>query len=245
MIERYKKTIQRFKRDIGVEADSELLFKALCHSSFTNEIEREDRWSLESNERLEFLGDAVLDLCVADILFSNYTVSEGIMSKVRAIVASEEILARVSKEKKIGNYLLLGKGEEKSGGRERDSILADAFEAVLGAVYLSNGLRESKKFVYTILEEYIERAMNGELLLDYKTALQELTQGLYGVRPDYVLKKEEGIPPDNYFIISVYINDKEAATGKGKTKKNAEQDAARKAYRKMKIALEGKKSTEN
>lgn len=245
MIAQYKKTIQRFKRDIGVEADSELLFKALCHSSFTNEIEREDKGSLESNERLEFLGDAVLDLCVADILFNRYSVSEGIMSKVRAVVASEEILARVSKDRKIGTYLLLGKGEEKSGGRERDSILADALEAVLGAIYLSNGLTESKKFVISILEEYIERAIKGKLLLDYKTALQELTQGLYGVRPDYVIKKEEGIPPDNFFIVSVNINEEEAACGKGKTKKGAEQDAARKAYRKMKIALEGKKGNEN
>ncbi len=241
MIEQYKKVIQRFKRDLGVEADSELLFKALCHSSFTNEIERENRENLESNERLEFLGDAVLDLCVADILFNRYSVSEGVMSKVRAIVASEEILARVSKERKIGSYLLLGKGEEKSGGRERDSILADAFEAVLGAIYLSKDLAASKKFVFHILEEYIERAIKGKLLLDYKTALQELTQGLYGVRPDYVLKKEEGIPPDNFFIISVNVNEEEAARGKGKTKKGAEQDAARKAYRKMKVALEEKK----
>ncbi|TYB94721.1 MAG: ribonuclease III [Kosmotoga sp.] len=241
MIEQYKKMIQRFKRDIGVEADSELLFKALCHSSFTNEIEREDLGSFESNERLEFLGDAVLDLCVADILFNRYSVSEGTMSKVRAVVASEEILARVSKDRKIGNYLLLGKGEEKSGGRERDSILADALEAVLGAIYLSNGLSKSKRFVYNILNEYIERSIKGKLLLDYKTALQELTQGLYGIRPDYILKKEEGIPPDNLFIVSVNINNEEAACGKGKTKKGAEQEAARKAYRKMKTFLEGKK----
>lgn len=233
----YYKKVQEFCKKNDLDIDTEWIFKALCHSSYANEVVRKGM-NVESNERLEFLGDAVLALSLADLLYREYDVDEGVMSKTRAVVASEKVLAEVARNMNIGEYLLLGKGELKTGGRGRDSILADAFEAILGALYLSEGFEIARNFVKEKLGIYIEKALNKELVLDYKTTLQELTQGNLGVRPEYSYIENIGTPQNKLFHVEVRVNGKALAVGYGKTKKAAEQDAARKAYEKLLKDLE-------
>lgn len=228
----YFKKVQEFCKENDLDIDTELIFKALCHSSYANEAVRKGI-NVESNERLEFLGDAVLALSLADLLFREHDVDEGVMSKTRAVVASEKVLAEVARNMNIGEYLLLGKGELKTGGRERDSILADAFEAILGALYLCRGFKIARNFVKEKLGIYIEKALNRELVLDYKTTLQELTQGTLGVRPEYFFIENTGTPQNKLFCVEVRIDGKTLAVGSGKTKKAAEQDAAKKAYERL------------
>lgn len=212
-----------------IDANIELLFIALCHSSYANEVSQINEIEIQSNERLEFLGDAVLDCSLADILYNYFNLSEGEMSKIRAMVGSEVVLSKVSEELYVGEFLFLGKGEIASGGAKRPSILADAFEAILAAIYLSKGFKISKKFVFDHLFKYISLAVEGELFLDYKTSLQELTQAEYGSRPVYELVGSYGPPQERIFKVKVMINEKEMGIGTGRTKKSAEQMAAHKA----------------
>ncbi|WP_068346674.1 ribonuclease III [Kosmotoga arenicorallina] len=227
-MESFTKSAEKFIKALGIkDMDTELMIRALCHSSFANE---NTFLNLESNERLEFLGDAILDFILAEILYTEYSLSEGRMSKIRSAVASESILSRAAREIKLGDFLLLGKGEENSGGREKDSLLADAFEAVLAAIYLSKGLEDAKNFIEEVLKKYIEQALSGELVMDYKTRLQEYTQKFFGLRPEYRLKNKE---EDETFSVEVYLDGKLLGCGKGKTKKKAEQQAAKSAYEKF------------
>jgi len=222
------KRVKKFIGTLGVEGvDTELMLRALCHSSFANE---NTALNLESNERLEFLGDAILDFVLAEILYTEYSLNEGEMSKIRSTVASEIILSVVAREIKLGDFLLLGKGEENSGGRTKDSLLADAFEAVLAAIYLSKGLEEARNFAEKVLKKYINQALSGELVMDYKTRLQEYTQKNFGVRPEYRLK---GKQENETFFVEVYLDGKLLGYGEGKTKKRAEQQAAKSAYEKF------------
>jgi len=222
------KRAKKFIGTLGVEGvDTELMLRALCHSSFANE---NTALNLESNERLEFLGDAILDFVLAEILYTEYSLNEGEMSKIRSTVASEIILSVVAREIKLGDFLLLGKGEENSGGRTKDSLLADAFEAVLAAIYLSKGLEEARNFAEKVLKKYINQALSGELVMDYKTRLQEYTQKNFGVRPEYRLK---GKQENETFFVEVYLDGKLLGYGEGKTKKRAEQQAAKSAYEKF------------
>jgi len=222
------KRAKKFIGTLGVEGvDTELMLRALCHSSFANE---NTALNLESNERLEFLGDAILDFVLAEILYTEYSLNEGEMSKIRSTVASEIILSVVAREIKLGDFLLLGKGEENSGGRTKDSLLADAFEAVLAAIYLSKGLEEARNFAEKVLKKYINQALSGELVMDYKTRLQEYTQKNFGIRPEYRLK---GKQENETFFVEVYLDGKLLGYGEGKTKKRAEQQAAKSAYEKF------------
>ena len=222
------KRAKKFIGTLGVEGvDTELMLRALCHSSFANE---NTALNLESNERLEFLGDAILDFVLAEILYTEYSLNEGEMSKIRSTVASEIILSVVAREIKLGDFLLLGKGEENSGGRTKDSLLADAFEAVLAAIYLSKGLEEARNFAEKVLKKYINQALSGELVMDYRTRLQEYTQKNFGVRPEYRLK---GKQENETFFVEVYLDGKLLGYGEGKTKKRAEQQAAKSAYEKF------------
>ncbi|MCD6159189.1 MAG: ribonuclease III [Kosmotoga sp.] len=222
------KRVKKFIGTLGVEGvDTELMLRALCHSSFANE---NTALNLESNERLEFLGDAILDFVLAEILYTEYSLNEGEMSKIRSTVASEIILSVVAREIKLGDFLLLGKGEENSGGRTKDSLLADAFEAVLAAIYLSKGLEEARNFAEKVLKKYINQALSGELVMDYKTRLQEYTQKNFGIRPEYRLK---GKQENETFFVEVYLDGKLLGYGEGKTKKRAEQQAAKSAYEKF------------
>ncbi|ACM23641.1 ribonuclease III [Thermotoga neapolitana] len=235
MTESERRTVEELQKRLGVLFnDEELLFRALCHSSYANEQKQAGREDVESNEKLEFLGDAVLELFVCEILYRKYPEAEvGDLARVKSAVASEEVLARVSRRLELGKYLFLGKGEEKTGGRERDSILADAFEALLAALYLDQGYQKIKDLFEDEFESYIEKIMKGEILFDYKTALQEIVQREHKTPPEYVLVRTEKNGSEKLFVVEVRVNDETLAVGRGRTKKEAEKDAARKAYEKL------------
>lgn len=211
--------------------NKELLSNALSHSSYANETHSH----LGSNERLEFLGDAVLSVIVADFLYEMFKDKpEGELTKLRASLVCEKSLCRFARELEIGEHLLLGKGEEQCGGRERNSILADAFEAVLAAMYLDGGIEVARNHVLRFIKDELNHTED-EVFHDYKTTLQEIVQRNPEERLTYVLSAECGPDHDKLFTVDVLLNSSVIGTGTGKTKKRAEQMAARDALRLMGI----------
>ena len=205
--------------------DLSLLRKALTHSSYANEYIRSGD---ASNERLEFLGDSLLGMLVALLIYKNKPeLSEGKMTKLRAELVCEKSLADFARELDIGPYLLLGRGEENSGGRDRPSILSDALEAVLAAIYLDSGLEP----VNNLLTNYFIQKINNPVqrLTDHKTKLQEIVHCKPGHTIVYELTGEDGPDHEKVFTIEVKLNGNSIGTGTGKTKKSAEQEAAREA----------------
>ena len=187
--------------------DESLLKKALIHRSFGNE-----NWEYKNinNEKLELLGDAVLDLIVTEYLYKNFAVAtEGELAKLKSMIVSEPVLANISSEIKLGNYLMLSKGEELTGGRERESILGDVFEALLGAIYLDSNLEISKKVALKYLEYKINHINENEDLIDYKTILQEYSQRVYKIIPVYEVINEIGPDHKKSFEISVRVKENE------------------------------------
>lgn len=226
---------QVFKRKVCLEGlikrlavnwhDQDLLYQALTHSSFTYENRQV---GFENNQRLEFLGDAVLDLAVSDFLFRSYAhLDEGDLTKMRAALVCEPSLARVAKELGLGYCLRMGKGEERSGGRERPSILADVFEALLGAVYLDQGLEVAGNLALQFLAPVIKDVLEGRLDRDYKTELQEIVQQRGNEQIQYKILKEDGPDHEKIFTAGVLYKGKLAGTGIGRSKKDAEQQAAK------------------
>lgn len=201
----------------------ELLTEALCHSSYANET----RGALRCNERLEFLGDSVLSIVVSNHLFRNTKLPEGELTKIRASLVCEKSLFEWAKRISLGDYLLLGHGEEQSGGRERPSILADAFEAVIAAIFLDGGMEPAAKHILRFLPEQFDRP--SEAFHDYKTALQEVIQQNPEERVEYVLTGEEGPDHMKQFTVEVRLNSNVIGTGTGRSKKIAEQMAAKEA----------------
>lgn len=198
-----------------------LLKQAMSHSSFINEMKRS---GYESYERLEFLGDAVLELITSEYLFDNYkNLPEGKLTKLRASIVCEFTLSSVSEALHFGDYVLLSKGEELTGGRYRSSILCDLFESVLGAIYLDGGMEQAKKYVHTFLLTDIEHKT---LFYDAKTTLQEMVQKDGKGIVTYRLVDEKGPDHNKVFITEVLIDDVPLAKGEGKSKKNAQQMAA-------------------
>ncbi|WP_175421159.1 ribonuclease III [Marinitoga sp. 1135] len=229
-----KKIVKAVKKIIGIEnIDEELLFEALCHSSYANDYKSRGR-DINSNERMEFLGDSVLNLIIAEHLFKNYNLNEGDMARVRATVGSELILFEAAKKLNLGDYILLSKNEAKFGGREKHSIISDLFEAIIAAIYLSLGFEKAKEFALKNLNEYIQQSIEGKLFLDYKTRLQELTQKDLKIRPEYNLVRQDGPPHNRTFVVEVKINGKVYGKGIGKSKKVAEQLAAKEACERFK-----------
>ncbi len=199
----------------------ELLKCALTHSSFTNEL-RINKW--ENYQRLEFLGDAVLELVSSEFLYEeNAVMSEGKMSKVRASMVCEPALAFCARKINLGELILLGKGEEAGGGRERNSILSDVFEAIIGAIYQDGGLEEARKFIHKFVLDDVEE---NQLFVDSKSILQEKIQAESNKTLCYKLIAENGPEHDKSFEVAVYINDECIATATGHNKKEAEQQAA-------------------
>lgn len=217
--------LQALARRLGLENVSmELFHEALCHSSYANE--QEDCASY-GNERLEFLGDAVVGQTVAEALYLGYPEErEGVLSKIKAIVVSKRILANRTIDLELGNHLLLGKGEEQTGGRTRSSILGNLFESVVGAIHIACGAEASKQFVLNELSEELELAASGNSLIDYKSDLQEQTQRDFGVLPCYRLVSSEGPDHDRVFVIEVSVKGDRLGRGKGKSKRRAEKAAA-------------------
>ncbi len=205
--------------------NEDLLIRALTHSSFKNEMKIGD---CGDYERLEFLGDAVLELVSSDFLFARYEdLPEGKLSKIRASAVCEPTLAMCAREFDLQEYIRLGRGEEKCGGRDNDSIISDVCEAVIGAIYLDGGMEPARAFINSrILNDFD----NKKLFFDSKSTLQEFTQGRDGgSTPRYELVSEAGEGREKLFITEVYIDDEKFAEGRGKSKKASEQDAAYKA----------------
>ncbi|MEN3042979.1 MAG: ribonuclease III [Fervidobacterium sp.] len=228
MRDRERRILGEFEEKLGYHfKDIMLLFNALCHSSYTYEVNQLGR-NIKNNERLEFLGDAVVELVVCDLLYRNYPeATEGDMAKVKGAVASEEVLTEIANEYQLGRYIFLGKGEEKTGGRSRSSILADAFEALCAAIYLDGGLKSVINVFGRNFATAIEIFLTGQRIFDYKTALQEITQERYKELPEYrTVKNDE----NGKFTVELYIQGRKISTGSGYSKKDAEKDAAKKAY---------------
>ena len=203
----------------------QLLKNALTHSSYANETHN----SHSSNERLEFLGDSVLSIVVSKFLYETYPkMPEGQLTKLRASLVCEKALYTFSKELEIGDFLFLGKGEEQTGGRTRVSILADAFEAVLAAMYLDGGIEVARNHVLRFVKQELENREEDDFK-DYKTSLQEIVQRNPEERLSYVLIAESGPDHDKKFTVEVHLNSNVIGTGSGKSKKQAEQNAAKQA----------------
>lgn len=203
----------------------DLLKNALTHSSYANEV----RSGFSSNERLEFLGDSVLSIVVSDYIYKHYpNMPEGELTKLRASLVCEKSLCTFSRELNLGDYLMLGKGEEKGGGRERDSILADAFEAVLAAIYLDGGMEPARRHVMNLVLRELQHT-DDEVFKDYKTALQEIIQRNPEETVSYILTGESGPDHDKEFTVEVRLNSNVIGKGTGKNKKRAEQMAAKEA----------------
>ncbi len=217
-----------FEEVIGYKfSDISLLQTALTHSSYANE----KQLSRECNERLEFLGDSVLGVITAEYFYHNHNnLPEGEMTKRRAASACEKSLYGFAKEINLGKYILLGRGEEHTGGRNRASILADAFEAVIAAIYLDGGLENARKFVLDFVKKAASQQMS---FVDYKTELQEIIQKNPDEHLSYVLVGESGPDHDKRFEVEVNLNSNVIGYGKGRSKKIAEQQAAKQALELM------------
>ena len=221
--------LKEFQRQIGYEfKDEQLLRQALTHSSYANEKHLK---KLSDNERLEFLGDAVLELVTSEFLYLNYPkMPEGEATRKRASMVCEQTLALCAKEIDLGSYLYLGKGEELTGGRERASVTSDAMEALIGAIYLDGGFTSAKEFVEKFVLNGIEEK---QLFFDSKTIFQEMMQSITTESIRYELVKEEGPDHCKTFTIELFVGDRSAGCGSGKSKKAAEQAAAYDAILKL------------
>ncbi len=215
--------------------DHQLLETALTHSSFSNENKSKNG---SSNERLEFLGDSIFNGIISNLLYHRLeNCEEGELTKKRAAIVKESSLAECAMRLNLGDYLKLGKGEDNTGGRQRKSILADAMEAVIAAVYLDGGISSAGSFVLGAFSGIIEDAVSGDLYKDYKTAFQEKLQANGEVSISYVIENEVGPDHEKIFYVKLIAGGGVMGTGTGKTKKMAEQDAAKDALK----ALSSKK----
>lgn len=209
--------------------DVDLLVTALTHRSYVNENRQP---GVSDNERLEFLGDSVLGLCVSDLLIKKYVDgSEGDLTKMRSVLVGEKNLAQLARELQIGNCLLIGRGEENAGSRARDSFLANAFEAVVAAVYLDSGYENVRAVVRKFIEPFLEKETLPSDYFDYKTLLQEFCQRKFKTIPMYLLADTSGPEHAKVFEVKVVIVDKLTAIGTGTSKKEAEKQAAQKAWK--------------
>ncbi len=227
--QREERIVRAFQEKLGVVfKDPALLKLALAHSSWVYEqAVKNGEHPSQSNERLEFLGDAIVGFLVVETLYRDFPFeAEGTLARVKAVMASEPLLSCAAKELEMGRYLFLGKGEINSGGRDRDSILADAFEAVCGAIYLDSGLEPVRLLLQRLLFPYLRDVFDDVICLDYKSKLQEYTQGLDRLLPEYRLVSVSGPSHLPLFVVDVYLESRLLARGEGKTKKEAEQNAA-------------------
>lgn len=222
--------IEKLEKTIGYSfKNKELLKQALTHRSYANEN------NIESNEKLEFLGDSILEFISSKFLFENHkNLKEGEMTKVRAAVVCEESLYKIAYKLNFSDFLYLGRSELKHSGMARKAILADSVEAIIAAMYLDSNLETVEKFIVENLKAPIEYASKNVGMKDYKTVLQEKLQEHGGANIEYKLEREDGPDHDKVFTVKVYYNGQALAEGIGKTKKSAQMEAARRALEKMK-----------
>jgi ribonuclease-3 len=226
-----KKELQLFQKQAGIHfRDPALLNLAFSHRSYANESGD----SVDNNEKLEFLGDSVLGLAVAEYLFRRFPdKAEGDLAKIKSFVVSEDSLVIVARNLKIDNFILIGRGEEYSGGRSKKALLADATEAIIGAYFLDSGFKAANKFVMEQIVPEIDKVIENRHRKDYKTLLQEYVQKRFKSYPRYALKKKTGPDHNKTFWIEVRVNNRLYGPGKGKNKKEAEQSAAEIAFKEI------------
>jgi ribonuclease-3 len=224
--------LKELEKKIGYSfGDRKLLFEAITHKSFHHEHCGK---APAYNERLEFLGDAVIGLIVVEYLFLlKQACSESELAKMKSYFVCEAVLADIAASISLGSVLLLGKGEEATGGRTKKSILSDALEALVGAVFLDGGFETTRTLVQNFFRDRIDVIIKTGDFFDYKTALQEKTQLLYGVLPEYRLIRQQGADHRRVFTVSVYLNGEELGTASGQRKKEAESYAAKIALEKL------------
>jgi ribonuclease-3 len=207
--------------------NQELILQAFRHPSYVYE---NDELGISDNQRLEFLGDAVISLAISHLLMESFPeIKEGDLSKYRASLVSESGLYHIARELHLGDYLLLGKGEEQTNGRKKPSIISDAFEALIGAIYLDSGFAEALRIIAKLFSPLLNKITLGESINDFKTELQEYSQDTFQSPPEYRVEKETGPDHNKTFYVSVCLRKELMGQGKGKSKKEAEQNAAKEA----------------
>ncbi len=229
-----RRSCEELEKKLGYSfGDDKLLSEALTHKSFAHEA----RAGVPShNERLEFLGDSVIGLIVVEYLFQlKDRYPESVLARMKSYLVSEAVLAAVAGTISLDRFLYLGKGEESTGGRGKKSILSDALEAVIGAVYLDGGLEKARQIVLRFFGDTIDHAIESGEFYDYKTELQEKTQLLCGRLPEYRVIRQQGEEHDRIFTVAVYLDGRELGSATGKRKKEAETLAAKKALEKLAI----------
>lgn len=220
-------TLEEFEKEIGIQfKDKSLLEQVFIHRSYLNEHKE---LKLEHNERLEFLGDAVLELAVTQYLYNNYDRPEGEMTNWRSALVKGESLSEEAKRLKMGELIKTSRGEAKNTGKARDIILANAFEALIGAIYLDLGLEQAFQFVSKNINYKLESILKGGLHVDAKSRFQELSQDQFGITPTYEVISESGPDHSKNFIIGAYLNQFKVSEGFGASKQKAQIEAAAKA----------------
>ena len=221
-----KSQLIKFCKSVKISFNNlDLLNQAFCHRSITNEVKY-----FKNNERLEFLGDSVLGMVTASYLYNHYDIVEGDLAKIKSVVVSEKILSEIALEINIQNLLILGKGEEKSGGRTKPAILADCMEAIIGAYYLDSGFKSVEKYVLSFMIPQIEKVFDSGIK-DYKTILQEKFQKISKMCPRYELISKTGPEHAQVFSVVVHLNDMTYGPCSGNSKKQAEQEVAKLALK--------------
>lgn len=228
----YSENSENLENSLGYSfKNKQLLIDALTHRSFYHE--NPDKVSLH-NERLEFLGDSVLGLVIVEHLF-NYDsgFTESLMSKIKSYLVRGSLLADIANEISLGRYIRLGRGEDETGGRRKKSILANALEAIFGAIYMDAGYAAAKGIILRLLKEKIKSAISSREYFDYKTGLQEKSQTIYGILPEYRVVAQEGDEHRKTFTVEVFIKGEKFGSGRGKNKKEAQTNAAKEAMEKF------------
>ncbi|MFB6290133.1 MAG: ribonuclease III [Candidatus Bipolaricaulia bacterium] len=225
-----RKNFTELKKRLGFDLPDEDLKKAFLHTSYVNESNEGNR----SYERLEFLGDAVIELAVREHLYNSFPEkSEGELSKIKAVTVSKPVLSGKARELDLGQYLYLGRGEKESGGRSKESILCDVFESLIGILFLKKGFRRTAEYVVEILSDEVDNLVDSQEVLDYKSALQIEAQKRFNKRPSYEVKEEWGKAHNRRYRVLAKLDELEG-TGKGRSKQEAEEAAAKKIYLKLK-----------
>lgn len=236
-IKKNKMNFKKLQEKINISFhNSKILETVFTHKSFINEA----KTHIEHNERLEFLGDAVLELVVTEYLYTNFPNPEGDLTNWRAALVRGKNLAKLAKDLDLGSFLRLSKGEEKSGGREKGYILANTFEALIGAIYLDSGFETAKKFINKHVTALLSDILRKKLHIDAKSYLQEKAQDKNNSTPEYKLINEEGPAHEMIFEMAVYLNDNLVGRGKGSSKQKAEQQAAMDALKQLGWQIEDK-----
>ena len=219
------KNIEELEKKIKIKFKNiDLLNTAVTHRSYLNENRS---YKLDQNERLEFLGDAVLELVVTDYLYGNFPNPEGELTNWRASLVNKDMLAKVSRFLEVENFLLMSRGESKDTGRARDYLLANALEAIIGAIYLDQGYDSAKKFILDNIVVNLEEVFESKSYLDPKSHFQEVAQDKNGVTPNYRVISEAGPDHDKKFVVGVYLGDDKVAEGEGCSKQEAQRNAAK------------------